>query len=280
MLDPVGAWPTGELLGLDFETTGIDRFNDVPVSYALVSVVEGVVIRSWSGLIDPGREIPSEATAVHGISTERARDEGMPLRAAISLVSDAVIAASARGVPLVGMKLDYDLTILESQARDLCGAGPIDRGWCGPVLDAVVIDRHFDPDRQGRRTLVDLCRALWDRDRERARCVGRRDRFHRGRLRPGHAVRRRCGGAISTAFTTTRSTGTGSGRRATTRGAGPKGWSRSIPATTCGRSPRRCCRRPEADQVLSRSQTMSTPSSSARTTLAGCCLSMWPTRPL
>jgi DNA polymerase-3 subunit epsilon len=153
----VGAWPTGELLGLDFETTGIDRFNDVPVSYALVSVVEGIVVRSWSGLIDPGRDVPPEATAVHGISTERARKEGMPLREAISLVSDAVVAASARGIPVAGMKLDYDLTILETQARDLCGWGPIERGWCGPVLDAVVIDRHFDPDRRGRRTLVDLC---------------------------------------------------------------------------------------------------------------------------
>jgi len=157
MLGAVGAWPTGELLGLDFETTGIDRFNDVPVSYALVSVVEGVVVRSWSGLIDPGREIPAEATAVHGISTERARDEGMPLHEAISLVCDAVVSASARGVPLAGMKLDYDLTILELRARELCGWGPIERGWRGPVLDAVVIDRHFDPDRKGRRTLVDLC---------------------------------------------------------------------------------------------------------------------------
>jgi DNA polymerase-3 subunit epsilon len=153
----VDEWPTGEVLGLDFETTGIDRFNDVPVSYALVSVVGGVVVRSWSGLIDPGREIPPDATAVHGITTERARREGMPLRAAISLVSDAVVAASARGVPLAGMKLDYDLTILETQARDYFGAGPLERGWCGPVLDAGVIDRHFDPDRKGRRTLTDLC---------------------------------------------------------------------------------------------------------------------------
>src|ERR1700678_3923546 len=157
MLAPVGAWPAGELLGLDFETTGIDRFNDVPVSYALVSVVEGVVTRSWSGLIDPGREIPAEATAVHGISTERARDEGMPLREAISLVSDAVVAASVRGVPLAGMKLDYDLTILETQARDLCGWGPTRRGWCGPVLDAVVIECHFRPVLQGGRPPLDLC---------------------------------------------------------------------------------------------------------------------------
>lgn len=157
MLEVVGGWPTGEILGLDFETTGIDRFNDVPVSYALVSVVGGVVVRSWSGLVDPGREIPQEATAVHGISTERARGEGMPLQAAISLVSDAVVAASARGVPLAGMKLDYDLTILATQAQNLLGSGPIEQGWCGPVLDAGVIDRHFDPDRDGRRTLTDLC---------------------------------------------------------------------------------------------------------------------------
>ena len=157
MLACVGAWPTGEVLGLDFETTGVDRFNDVPVSYTLVSVIEGVVVRSWSGLIDPARPIPREATAVHGISTERARDEGMPLRDAMALVADAVLMASRRGVPLAGMKLDYDLTILETQARDLCGWGPVERGWCGPVLDAGVIDRHFDPERKGRRTLSDLC---------------------------------------------------------------------------------------------------------------------------
>ncbi len=121
MLGVVGAWPAGEVLGLDFETTGIDRFNDVPVSYALVSVVEGVVVRSWSGLIDPGRPIPPEATEVHGISTEQAHDEGMPLREAMALVSDAVVAASERAVPLAGMKLDYDLTILTWPA--ICAGG-------------------------------------------------------------------------------------------------------------------------------------------------------------
>ena len=101
-LGVMATWATGEVLGLDFETTGVDRFNDVPVSYALVSVVDGVLVRSWSGLIDPGREIPPDATAVHGISTARARAEGMPLRVAVSLVSDVVVSAGRRGVPLVG----------------------------------------------------------------------------------------------------------------------------------------------------------------------------------
>jgi DNA polymerase-3 subunit epsilon len=153
----MGRWTSGEVLAFDFETTGVDRYGDVPVSYALVSVVDGVVVRSWSGLIDPGRVIPDDASAVHGISTERARDEGMPLELAVDLVSDALVAASHRGVPVVGMKLDYDLTMLDVQSHLLCGRGLVARGWQGPVLDAVVIDRHFDPERQGRRTLGDLC---------------------------------------------------------------------------------------------------------------------------
>lgn len=157
MLVTMASWSTGEVIGFDFETTGVDRFNDVPVSYALVHVVGGVVRTSWSGLIDPGREIPAGATEVHGISTDRARAEGMPLCEAISMVSDAVVSASRRGVPLAGMKLDYDITLLETQSKHLCGQGIVARGWCGPVLDAVVIDRHFDRYRKGRRTLVNLC---------------------------------------------------------------------------------------------------------------------------
>jgi DNA polymerase III subunit epsilon len=150
-------WSAGEVLGFDFETTGVDRFNDVPVSYALVTVVAGEVVSSEAGLIDPGREIPAGATKVHGISTERARAEGMPLREAIGLVTDAVVSASQRGVPLAGMKLDYDLTILDTQSRRFCDAGLAERGWSGPVLDAVVLDRHLDRFRKGSRTLGALC---------------------------------------------------------------------------------------------------------------------------
>jgi DNA polymerase-3 subunit epsilon len=157
MLDHMGAWAAGEVLGLDFETTGVDRFTEVPVSYALVSVVDGVALRSWSGLIDPGREIPLDATAVHGITTAQARSEGMPLVDAVALVTDAVVAASRRGVPLVGMKLDYDLTILDVLGGRFWGRGLAQRGWWGPVLDVGVLDRHFDSEREGRRTLGNLC---------------------------------------------------------------------------------------------------------------------------
>jgi len=94
---------------------------------------------------------------VHGISTERARAEGMPLKDAMEMIVARVVSASARGVPLVGMKLDYDLTILDTQCRHLGRYGLLERGWCGPVLDAVVLDRHEDRFRKGSRTLSALC---------------------------------------------------------------------------------------------------------------------------
>jgi DNA polymerase III subunit epsilon len=153
----MGSWATGEVLGFDFETTGVDRFNDVPVSYALVTFLGGQVASAPAGLIDPAREIPAGATKVHGISTERARSEGMPMLDAMEMIGDAVVSASARGVPLAGMKLDYDLTILDTQLQRLTGQGLLQRGWRGPVLDAVVLDRHVDKFRKGSRTLGALC---------------------------------------------------------------------------------------------------------------------------
>jgi DNA polymerase III subunit epsilon len=150
-------WPKGHLLGFDLETTGVDRFSDVPVSYALIEMEDGITVARHSGLIDPGRDIPAGATAVHGITTEQARDEGMQLDEAIEVMVESIGLASDDGVPLVGMKLDYDLTILDVQAKRFLDRGLSDRNWAGPVLDACVIDRHVDKWRKGKRTLVHLC---------------------------------------------------------------------------------------------------------------------------
>lgn len=150
-------WERGELLALDFETTGVDRREDVPVSFALVVARGGRIIDQRAALIDPGREIPAEATAIHGITTARARSEGMPLVDALATVAAAVIDAGERCVPVVGMNLSFDLTILHHQMRKHLGTGLLERGWCGPVLDVLVLDRHLDRYRPGKRRLEHLC---------------------------------------------------------------------------------------------------------------------------
>ncbi len=150
-------WHTGELIGLDFETTGIDRAHDVPVSYALVRARATAVVGREHALVDPGRPIPPAATAIHKITTEQARAEGVPLAAAIGHVAGAVLDAGRRGVPVVGMNLAFDLSILDVQLRRLEGEGLVERGWSGPVLDVLVLDRHFDRFRSGKRRLENLC---------------------------------------------------------------------------------------------------------------------------
>ena len=150
-------WSDGELLAFDLETTGVDQFNDVPVSFALVTMAGGRVTGRHTSLVDPGRDIPPSATEVHGITTEQARIEGMPLAEAVRVLAGALADASGRGVPVVGMKLDYDLTILDVQSRGHLGSSLAEFGFAGPVLDALVLDRHFDRYRKGRRTLGNLC---------------------------------------------------------------------------------------------------------------------------
>lgn len=150
-------WHTGALLGLDLETTGVRRHGDVPVSFALVRVDGGQVTGRRAGLVDPGRAIPAAATAVHGITTERARREGMALGHALELLLGALLEAAADGVPVVGMNLSYDLSMLDHQLRLVTGSGLVDAGWDGPVLDVLVLDRHLDRYRPGKRQLAHLC---------------------------------------------------------------------------------------------------------------------------
>jgi DNA polymerase-3 subunit epsilon len=122
-------WPEAELMGFDLETTGVDRFSDVPVSFAIVRVVGGQLVERVSSVVNPGRPIPPEASAIHGITDERAHDEGMPLREAIDRMAAALIDATHRAVPVAGMRLDFDLTITDWQCRRLTGRGLATRGW-------------------------------------------------------------------------------------------------------------------------------------------------------
>ncbi len=152
------AWSDDELLGFDLETTGTDPFSDVPVSFALVRWVGERRVGAEAALVDPGRPIPAAASAVHGISTDRARQEGMGLPAACREILAALLDAARRGVPVVGMHVCFDLTIVDQLCRRHHGRSLRQLGWQGPVLDVLTIDRHLDRHRRGSRTLGALCR--------------------------------------------------------------------------------------------------------------------------
>jgi len=154
---PFSSWTDGELVGFDLETTGTDPEQALPVSFSFVRFSGREPGEVTTSLVDPGCEIPLGAQAVHHISTERARSEGLPLVDALDAILGALLDASTRLVPVVGMNLAYDLTIVDRLSRTYVGPGLYDDGFSAPVLDALVLDRHVDPFRKGSRRLSDLC---------------------------------------------------------------------------------------------------------------------------
>jgi DNA polymerase-3 subunit epsilon len=113
-------------------------------------------VRNW--LIDPGVEIPARATAIHGITTERARAEGREPAAALEEIASALTECLVSGVPVLAFNAAYDLRILEAELSRhglVALAGRLG-GPLSPVIDPLVIDRGIDRYRKGKRKLVDL----------------------------------------------------------------------------------------------------------------------------
>jgi len=148
----------GPLLGFDTETTGVNPFRDRIVTAALVGRgPAGTFERTW--LIDPGVEIPEQAAAIHGVSTEHAREHGMDPATALAQISAELTAAFTHQVPVVAFNASFDLTIIEAELErhGLPTIGERLGRPLSPVIDPLVLDRALDRYRRGKRKLVDLC---------------------------------------------------------------------------------------------------------------------------
>ena len=152
-------WAEGPLLGFDTETTGVSVATDRIVTAALVrrSLWEPDEVHTW--LIDPGIEIPASATAIHGISTEFAREFGQPPATALAEIAQQLTESLAAGEPVVAYNAAFDLTILEAELgrHGLPTLAERLGRAVSPVIDPLVLDRHLDRFRRGKRKLVDLC---------------------------------------------------------------------------------------------------------------------------
>jgi DNA polymerase-3 subunit epsilon len=142
-------WHDGRLVAFDCETTGINVEEARIVTAAIASCGGGLETQTLTLLADPGVEIPEEASAVHGITTERARAEGKPAASVVSAVVNTLRAYTAGGNPIVGMNLRFDLTILDREARRH-GIPPL---VPTRVVDVLVLDKHLHRYRRGSRKL-------------------------------------------------------------------------------------------------------------------------------
>ncbi|MFD7863801.1 3'-5' exonuclease [Streptomyces sp. NPDC059783] len=156
------SWHRQALVGFDLETTGTEPLEARIVTAAVVRVDgaggEPSERRTW--LADPGIRIPAQASAIHGISSERAAAEGRPAREVADEVADALTDHWRRGVPVVAYNAAFDLTLLTAElhrhglpslTERLGGEG------IGPVVDPYTIDRAVDRYRKGKRNLEAVC---------------------------------------------------------------------------------------------------------------------------
>jgi DNA polymerase III epsilon subunit-like protein len=98
-------------VALDLETTGLNPRRDAVVSLAMIPFVDGVPRAGYVTLVDPGRPIPPESTAVHGLTDGMVR--GAPPIDRVLREVEAVLAADV----VVGYNVGFDLAILGRERR-------------------------------------------------------------------------------------------------------------------------------------------------------------------
>lgn len=141
----------GRLAVFDLETTGVD-IETARIVSACVAVLEpdGSVVDRWDWLADPGVEIPDGASAVHGITTERARALGRPAVDVVGEITQTLRVLLALGIPLVVYNAPYDLSLLDRECRRYSRT-PLTVPTL--VIDPLVLDKAVDRYRKGKRTL-------------------------------------------------------------------------------------------------------------------------------
>ncbi|ORC15166.1 MULTISPECIES: 3'-5' exonuclease [Rothia] len=150
MTSQTAPWTELPRATFDLETTGVDPRTARIVTASLVLVSpDGDVLRAGEWLADPGVEIPEQASAIHGITTEYARQHGKPGQQVAYEVAMALGGLFADGVPVIAFNAAYDFSVLHFELARY-GYPPL---VCSPVLDPLVINKHVHKFKKGKRTL-------------------------------------------------------------------------------------------------------------------------------
>lgn len=135
----------------DLETTGVDvRTSRIVTAHVGLLDAHGEVVEKHDWLADPGVEIPEGASAIHGVTTERARAEGRPAPQVVGEILATLQVYLDAGIPVTVYNAPYDLSLLDHEARRY-RLEPLHEPL--PIIDPLVIDKAVDRFRRGKRTL-------------------------------------------------------------------------------------------------------------------------------
>lgn len=141
-------------LVFDAETGGIDVHEDRIVQWFMATADKnGNLLEEWQFFIAPGVPIAEEAIAVHGLTNEWLAENGRDPYEALKEIR--LIFLENIDLIHVAFNMNFDLSILDAEFRrhgitESFGSYMRDHAR---LVDAIVIDRHEDKYRRGRRTL-------------------------------------------------------------------------------------------------------------------------------
>lgn len=123
-----------KFIAFDLETTGTKPQEDMIVEIGAVMFDGGKAVKGYGALIDPGRTIPADASAVNGITDDMVR--GKPR------ISDILpeFAEFCADFPLVAHNAPFDYKFLLEDVKVHRSAAPQ-----GLVLDTLPLSRHVFP---------------------------------------------------------------------------------------------------------------------------------------
>ncbi len=155
-LDASVAWMDLPIAFIDVETTGRSSQNDRLVEIAVVIGERGEITARHSWLIHPGRPIPAESTAIHGI-----RDEDVADKPPFAEVAMEVLATLRGSIPAAyNAVFDRGFLLAELERASVRPENPPpamrrEVDWIDPLAFARELYKH-----QGSRALGDMAQLL------------------------------------------------------------------------------------------------------------------------
>lgn len=149
-----------KIITLDAETSGVDTENDRIITFFMRAKDGNEVVYEESWILDPGVEIPQEASDVHGMSTEWVRENGRKdVAEAIKEIAWELEGYALDGYVIAGFNHSFDLALLDAECRRYragYGLGLDPEGV--RFLDPCIFSRVFDKYKKGGHQLITVAK--------------------------------------------------------------------------------------------------------------------------
>lgn len=148
------AWHERPLAAFDLEATGVDPRQARIIEVGLFRFdADGSAEPLVDRLIDPGVPLPDEVAELTGIRSADLVANGGDPRVVLGETLAAITGLVDEGIPIVVYNATYDWPLLATElARH--GLDPLPAVPPAILVDPLVLDRHVDRYRKGKRTLT------------------------------------------------------------------------------------------------------------------------------